>query len=350
MKKWLILICINICLIIDDPGAARAQNMIHDPGLEDSLRGTNKLYLRPGYISFHYGRLFYKDHYKAPTPEIQKIINNDIASVSRSGKGCTMAGMGEGLGDRRCAVMKLNAPLEKGKEYMLEVYIRHAFGSFASNGIGIGFSTHDFSSRSSAELTQQYVITPPGWDCGQVASYPAWQKIVIEYTATGSEKNVLAGAVCFPDHFTRIPVDYTKVKGNFSLYLFDDFLLMRKEDYLVYDYERTLSQKSVFFDRNSYTLNPACFARLDSIAEILLTGNSRIEISGHTDSSGNEMLNKSLSSKRAETVKSYLVGRGVPAARIRTGYYASSVPIKALPKEKAYLNRRVEYQIKNPAE
>jgi hypothetical protein len=119
MKKWLILIFSNICLIIPDPGAVYAQNMIYDPGLEDSLRGINKLYLTPGYISFHYGRLYYKDHYKAPTPEIQRIINNDIASVSRSGNGCTIAGIGEGLGDRRCAVMKLTAALEKGRKACL---------------------------------------------------------------------------------------------------------------------------------------------------------------------------------------------------------------------------------------
>jgi len=52
-----------------------------------------------------------------------------------------------------------------------------------------------------------------------------------------------------------------------------------------------------------------------------------IEIGGHADNQGNERNNVALSLARAETVKQFLVQRGIPAFRIRTEGYGSRFPL-----------------------
>lgn len=68
-----------------------------------------------------------------------------------------------------------------------------------------------------------------------------------------------------------------------------------------------------------------------------------LEVSGHTDSTGNKAFNQKLSEDRAAAVKAYLVKHGVAAERISTVGYADTQPI-ADNKTKAgrAANRRVE--------
>ena len=76
-----------------------------------------------------------------------------------------------------------------------------------------------------------------------------------------------------------------------------------------------------------------------------------IEISGHTSAEGDPDRNLSLSLRRAEAVKSYLVKRGISDARIHTVGHGADVPIadNTTPagREK---NRRIEFRILLPAE
>jgi outer membrane protein OmpA-like peptidoglycan-associated protein len=73
---------------------------------------------------------------------------------------------------------------------------------------------------------------------------------------------------------------------------------------------------------------------------------SLIEVQGHTDSSGNRSTNQSLSEKRAEAIKAYLVANGLDEKNIRTIGYGDSKPI-APNKTKAGRaeNRRVDIVI-----
>jgi OOP family OmpA-OmpF porin len=75
----------------------------------------------------------------------------------------------------------------------------------------------------------------------------------------------------------------------------------------------------------------------------------RIEISGHTDSSGDEAQNRALSQKRADLVRDYLVQRGVAADRLASKGYGPEFPIgnNATPEGRAQ-NRRVEFKLLSP--
>lgn len=72
----------------------------------------------------------------------------------------------------------------------------------------------------------------------------------------------------------------------------------------------------------------------------------QLSLSGHTDNEGTEAFNQTLSEKRSEAVKQYLVSKGVAADRITTKGYGQSKPLAANDSKAAKgRNRRVEMEI-----
>lgn len=86
---------------------------------------------------------------------------------------------------------------------------------------------------------------------------------------------------------------------------------------------------------------------LDKVYTLLVeNGELKVEISGHTDSSGALALNQKLSENRAKAVVDYLVNKGMDSSRITSKGYGPSVPIaKNDTKEGRAKNRRVEFKI-----
>ena len=70
-------------------------------------------------------------------------------------------------------------------------------------------------------------------------------------------------------------------------------------------------------------------------------------VEGHTDSQGADAMNQELSQKRAESVRTYLVSRGIAADRITAQGFGPSRPIadNTSPEGRAN-NRRVEIVVK----
>jgi OOP family OmpA-OmpF porin len=85
------------------------------------------------------------------------------------------------------------------------------------------------------------------------------------------------------------------------------------------------------------------------IRAIKIFPDSRIEISGHTDSTGSDNINQSISQARAENVAKFLVEVGeIPKSRIKTLGYGESRPVAANKTAKGRAeNRRVEINIIN---
>ncbi|MCB1765445.1 MAG: OmpA family protein [Candidatus Competibacteraceae bacterium] len=75
-----------------------------------------------------------------------------------------------------------------------------------------------------------------------------------------------------------------------------------------------------YFDFDKATIKPAGRAKLDRLSSDLrrVASVSSILIVGHTDSKGTEEYNQRLGQRRADSVASYLVSRGVPASLIST--------------------------------
>ena len=103
----------------------------------------------------------------------------------------------------------------------------------------------------------------------------------------------------------------------------------------------------VTFDVASYSLKPSFRTTLDQVADSLIKyPNSLIDVYGHTDSTGSEAYNQTLSENRARTVAGYLQSRGVPAARIRSQGFGETMPVADNTTEAGRMkNRRVEIKI-----
>ncbi len=104
---------------------------------------------------------------------------------------------------------------------------------------------------------------------------------------------------------------------------------------------------NVTFDVGSYTLKPQFRSTLDTIAQSMNQyPNSLIDVYGHTDSTGSEQFNQTLSENRARTVANYLISRGVSSARIRSQGFGETMPIDSNDTESGRArNRRVEIKI-----
>jgi OOP family OmpA-OmpF porin len=100
------------------------------------------------------------------------------------------------------------------------------------------------------------------------------------------------------------------------------------------------------FEVGKASLQADSAATLDKVVETLVKhATTRVEISGHTDTTGSRELNMELSRARAQSVKEYLVDHGVDAGRIETRGAGPDEPIdsNASPAGRAN-NRRIEFR------
>lgn len=97
------------------------------------------------------------------------------------------------------------------------------------------------------------------------------------------------------------------------------------------------------FDFDSAELRPESFQTLNALLEAL-SNNPKwsFKIVGHTDARGTDEYNQDLSTRRAASVKAWLVDQGVEASRLSTEGRGESEPVRDEDNEAAYaLNRRV---------
>jgi len=104
--------------------------------------------------------------------------------------------------------------------------------------------------------------------------------------------------------------------------------------------------KGVNFTFDSAELTQKSFAILDSTAKVLTKHpDLKITIAGHTDSVGTADYNKQLSQRRAESVRNYLISRGVRSANLTAVGFGEEQPIASNNEvEGRAKNRRVELQ------
>jgi OOP family OmpA-OmpF porin len=106
--------------------------------------------------------------------------------------------------------------------------------------------------------------------------------------------------------------------------------------------------RGVNFDFDKATIRPDAKVILDEAASQLSKNpDVRVSVEGHTDSVGSDTYNQKLSERRAASVKSYLVGKGVSDSRLSSVGYGESKPVSSNDtKDGRALNRRVELLVR----
>ena len=111
-------------------------------------------------------------------------------------------------------------------------------------------------------------------------------------------------------------------------------------------YSEIIELSNVYFLSGKYEIQEISKSELDKIAQDLLSNNLVIEIAGHTDNVGNKHDNQVLSERRALSIKSYFVSKGISKDRFICVGYGDVQPVTSnINSEDRAKNRRIEMRI-----
>jgi outer membrane protein OmpA-like peptidoglycan-associated protein len=107
----------------------------------------------------------------------------------------------------------------------------------------------------------------------------------------------------------------------------------------------------VLFDTGQATLKPGAKVKLAKVAGIILAyPDLRLDVGGHTDSTGTHAFNQRLSERRADAVRDFLIDQGVSPSNVGSQGYAEADPIASNATAAGrQLNRRVELVVSGTA-
>lgn len=112
---------------------------------------------------------------------------------------------------------------------------------------------------------------------------------------------------------------------------------------------KTFTLKNVHFQTGKATLTTESYNQLEDLLKYMkLKKQTIFEISGHTDSVGDEVANLALSQRRVDGVRELLISNGIVASRIIAVGYGETHPINSSETtEGLQANRRTEVRLLN---
>jgi outer membrane protein OmpA-like peptidoglycan-associated protein len=116
-----------------------------------------------------------------------------------------------------------------------------------------------------------------------------------------------------------------------------------------YEPSRVFVLENVYFEFAKSVLKTESFPALDELVALLKAEpEMEIEISGHTDNIGSSESNMKLSKDRAESVRQYLIRKGIEPRRVKSVGYGDTMPVATNETDEGrQLNRRTEVKILN---
>ncbi|RXK83528.1 OmpA family protein [Filimonas effusa] len=85
---------------------------------------------------------------------------------------------------------------------------------------------------------------------------------------------------------------------------------------------------NVYYEFNKADIKPESYPALNDVVALLKSRPGiKVEIGGHTDNKGSDLLNQRLSEQRAANVVAYLVSKGIDKTRLTAKGYGASLPI-----------------------
>lgn len=288
---------------------------------------------------------------------------------------------------REYLLTQLTQPLSAGVKYDLTLHVSLADHSRAAiYRMGVAFLKAQPSYTSSSVIKDiQPIFIPIKNQVG--TDTVEWHKLYVEYKAKGGEQFLLLGSFDiydFDETDARPPkgmrTKINQLTARDAYYYIDDVSLRRQpavyvayfdtvvkpkidtlkpavvsnpgvdtnSNYLSLEsaLENSLVLKNVLFETGKAILLSQSYPELDMLTEYLKTNPLlKIEISGHTDNTGNEDTNIRLSAQRSKAVCDYLISKSIDPGRINHKGYGSVMPLVPNDTEEGRKqNRRVEFK------
>lgn len=151
----------------------------------------------------------------------------------------------------------------------------------------------------------------------------------------GDEYHLSASVVGYMFLDTTITVPYSDKPLAYNLYLqkIEQMMIMQLKD--------------IYFELNSAEIMESSYDAVNRVVNLMnFNPNLQIELSAHTDDQGSDAYNNRLSQKRGESVKNYIVMKGIAPERIQAIGYGKTRPLVPNDSEEnRAINRRVECKV-----
>lgn len=188
---------------------------------------------------------------------------------------------------------------------------------------------------------------------------PIGAKITYQDLATGKEVGIANSNPKTGEYKITLPYgkkyafraeakDYIAQNENIDLTKKGEYKEIKKDLYLFkVKVGEVVTLQNIFFKRGSAELMPTSYPELDRIVKIMQKNPTmHIELMGHTDNRGNAELLQKLSEDRVQSVKDYMVSKGISEKRIAGKGYGGTQTIHKNESEAEHTrNRRVEFKI-----
>jgi OOP family OmpA-OmpF porin len=310
------------------------------------------------------------DYYHEDSKSDKVRIPKNGFGYQRAHSGRAYAGICVSKKYREYLQVELLKPLEKGKQYKIQVFI--------SCGDRFGLSTVKefdmiFTPKKLYIPENEYLSIAPKVVFRSKHKYKnkkEWTELSMVYTADGTEKVMTFG--CFLYQNKSLLAEDKKPHGQvfglskYAHYYLDDFSITplapyspvitatpiesaepeKEESTSATEFKigNTYILDNIQFETGKSELLPKAFPELDKLVLYLQkNASTKLRIAGHTDNSGDPEANLELSQERAKTVMLYVISKGIDKDRMTTAGKGDIQPIESNDTEAGRKkNRRVE--------
>lgn len=191
---------------------------------------------------------------------------------------------------------------------------------------------------------------------GKVTSAKKDEPVLANVTIVEIEKKVVTDASTGVYKVKLEPGTYT-VKAEADNYVTDaePGVIVKDKETTIKNFKlsekivkgQIITLRGIYFDTGKATIRPESYYVLDDAVRVL-NANPKVtvEIAGHTDSVGSDSYNMRLSDARANSVRTYLISKGIAANRLIARGYGESSPVETnATREGRQMNRRIEFRV-----
>lgn len=303
------------------------------------------------------------DYYHAEAKNKKSNTSKNFFGKQQPHSGKAYAGICITRNYREYLQAQLIKPLEKGRNYKVEVYISRGDAKWLGSmkGFCIIFSSDTFRlQKYGPPMSKPPVIFR---DEAGYNNSEEWTLLSAVYEANGTEKYLTFGCFVYREKTEFTIMNYNVEipgKRNYAHYFIDDFTLtlidekttikivqekiMEVEKPKIYEPGKAHIFKNIVFESGKADLMPSSFIELNELADYLSNNPAlKANIIGHTDNIGKKEDNLELSKNRAQTVLNFLKEKSISASRLSFDGKGDMNPISNNDNEEGrQINRRVE--------